>query len=170
MGLAYGTATATPNGTKPIQNCGIGDQVLAGSPNGSGGFNWTPVEVQFSSGVPDGRTPMIFIRFGENRIICTPNQPFLMPDGKVKRAERLIPGVDRLVNAEGKPVEISDIVRGDYTRGVHGIATDIRLIGSLDHHLLITEGVVTGDYCAEISFDELAKNGLAVKDDEESAI
>lgn len=172
MALAHGTPTATPSGQKEIQKLAIGDLILAGSPAGNSGLSWKTATIRFSSGTGGGSQEpvMAFIRYGENRLICTIGHPFLLADGTIKTARQLIPGVDRLMSAEGDPVEISNTAAGSFRGGVHAVATDIVYSGSLDQHLLVTAGVVTGDYCLEIYFGrQLEEESAADGADAESS-
>jgi hypothetical protein len=172
MALAYGTPTATPSGQKAIQQFAIGDLILAGSPAGNSPISWKPLPVSFSSGkgTGSGQLMMAFITCGENSsITCTTDHPFLLADGTIKRAARLVRDADRLVDVDGNPVDILDISIGSYMGGVHAVATDITYNGSLDRHLLLTAGVVTGDYCLEIYLGkQLEKESAAGESDAES--
>lgn len=159
--FAYGTKIGTPGGLKKIEKFAVGDLVLAaGIETGAGGIklNWLPLKVSYSSGTgPDSHQPaMVYIRHGNTgSIIVTPDHLFLMPEGKLKRADRLVPGKDQLVSYEGQPVPVHEVSIGEYEGGVHHIATDKSFTGSLDGHLLLSEGVVSGDFNLQIHAFEL---------------
>ncbi|ACV63635.1 Hedgehog/intein hint domain protein [Desulfofarcimen acetoxidans DSM 771] len=162
--FAYGTKIGTPNGLKKIEQFAVGDLVLAASLESNAGgikLNWSPLKVSFSSGTgPDSHQPaMIYIRHGETgSIIVTPDHLFLMPEGKLKRADRLVPGKDQLVSYEGQAVPVHEVHLGEYEGGVHHIATDNSFTGSLNGHLLLSEGVVSGDFNLQIHASELKEN------------
>ena len=170
--FAYGTQIGIPEGSKAIEQFSIGDQVLTANVTAHGdgvNLSWTPATVSFSSGTgPDGYQPtMVFIRHGgAGSIIVTPDHLFLMPNGKLKRANRLVPGVDFLVSAEGVPVEINEVSLGEYRGGVHHIATDKEFSGEISGHLLISEGIVSGDFNLQIHAAAL-KEAFFVDDHDE---
>jgi len=104
---------------------------------------------------------MIFIGFGEGRqIIATPDNLFLMSNGKLKRADRLVPSKDQILTAEGSSLGVTAVVSGQWTKGLHHIATGLEFTGSLDGHLINANGIVTGDYCLQINQHELVKMRL----------
>ncbi len=162
--FANGTSIAIPDGSKVIEQFSIGDQVLTADVTKSGtgiNLNWSTASVSFSSGTgPDGHQPsMVFIRHGRvGSIVVTTDHLFLMPNGKLKRANRLVPGVDFLVSAEGVPVEINEVSLGEYRGGVHHIATDKEFTGDISGHLLISEGVVSGDFNLQIHAAQLKES------------
>ncbi|MGE5704045.1 MAG: hypothetical protein ACM32O_16095, partial [Clostridia bacterium] len=73
-------------------------------------------------------------------------------------ANRLVPGVDFLVSADGVPVEINEVSLGEYKGGVHHIATNKEFAGEISGHLLISEGVVSGDFNLQIHADDLKES------------
>jgi hypothetical protein len=159
--LAFGTPIATPDGAKAIELFNIGDSVSVGSWDKSK-LGWANGLVQFSSGTDPGSiNTMIFIQFGDGRkIIATPDNLFLMSDGKLKRADRLVPGKDQILTADGSALGVSAVLSGQWTKGLHHIATGLEFTGSLDGHLINANGIVTGDYCLQINQHELIKRGL----------
>lgn len=161
--FANGTRIGIPSGQKVIEQFNIGDKVLTASlkPGGGASMNWAPATVKFSSGTgPDGhQSAMIYLHFGDNgTIVVTPDHLFLRPDGKLVRADRLVPGRDQLVSAEGAPVDIHEVAVGEYHGGVHHIATDIAYNGTLDGHLLLSEGIVSGDFILQMHASQLKDN------------
>jgi hypothetical protein len=133
---------------------GVGDRVLAAS--GPDLKSWTPLPVAFSAGVgPDPAYPLIEIRYGDearpSSVAAAPNQPFLVPGAKLKRASRLIPGQDELVSPEGEPVPILEVHRDLPSRGLHRIATSAGPATEIAGHLLAANGVVCGDYALELA-------------------
>jgi hypothetical protein len=162
--FAYGTRIGVPEGSKVIEQFVVGDKVLTANVESSGTgvkLNWSSTKVSFSSGTgPDSQEPaMVYIHHGEvGSLVVTPDHLFLLPNGKLKRADRLVPGQDQLVSAEGTPVAINEVSLGTYTGGVHHIATDKEFTGDLNGHLLISEGVVSGDFNLQIHASELKEH------------
>jgi hypothetical protein len=163
--FAYDTPIAIPGGFKAIQDLRTEDQVLVANPQvreGKVQLSWYPKDVSFSSGTgPDGHEPvMIYIHYADElELICNVDQIFLMPDGKLKRADKLMLG-EELMMADGGTARIHDIKPGGYDGGVHHIATDLEFKGSMEGHLLNTNGIVTGDYLLQIHQKELGELGL----------
>lgn len=159
--LAFGTPIATPDGVKAIELFNIGDSVSVGSWNKSK-LGWTGGTVKFSSGTDPGSiNTMIFVGFGEQRqVIATPDNLFLMSDGKLKRADRLVPQKDKILTSDGDALIVTAVVSGRWDKGLHHIATGLEFTGSLDGHLINANGIVTGDYCLQINQHELVKMGL----------
>ncbi|WP_127529434.1 Hint domain-containing protein [Paenibacillus kobensis] len=164
--FAHGTQIGTPDGTNAIEKFSVGDKVITASVQlGAQGLQleWKKAKLNFSNGTgPQSHQPaMIFIRFGgHGSIVVTPDHLFLLPSGKMKRADRLVPGKDMLVSYNGTEVEINEISVGEYTGGVHHIATDVSFSGSLDGHLLLSEGLVSGDFNLQIHQRDLVSSGL----------
>jgi Pretoxin HINT domain len=157
---AYGTPVATPDGDKAIQTIAIGSQVLAANT----AFEWTATDVNFSDGTgPDGQQPeMLYITYGADNkvIIVTLDHTFLIPDGTLIRANRLMRG-DALVAADGSQVPIGDVKTGAYNGGVWNIATAVGQPTSLDGHLINTGGVISGDYAVQLYYDDLGFSSKA---------
>ena len=156
--LAFGTPIKTPEGVKAIELFNIGDSVAVGSWDKSK-LGWADGSVQFSSGTdPGSLNTMIFIGIGEGRqIIATPDNLFLMSNGKLKRADRLVPNRDQILTAENSALGVTAVVSGQWTKGLHHIATGLEFTGSLDGHLINANGIVSGDYCLQINQHELVK-------------
>jgi hypothetical protein len=171
--FAYDTPIAAPSGFKPIQDFKINDQVIVANHLATDSgvkLSWFPKNVLFSAGTgPKSHEPlMIYLHYGNGlQLICSIDQPFLMPDGKLKRADRLVPGKDELVLAAGDTAPIHEIKLGEYEGGVHHIATDLNFEGSVDGHLLNCNGVVTGDYLLQLHQDELCSLGMFVENHED---
>ena len=172
--FAYGTKISVPLGTRKIQDFRIGDQAMAGSLGlgrvpavGPLEMKWEPALVSFSGGTgPDSHEAvMVYIQHGKSgMIIVTPDHLFLMPDGRFKRGDRLVPGKDFLVGEDGSPVPIHEVSLGEYEGGVHHIALDLEFTGSPDGHLLLSDGVVSGDFNLQIHAADLKEKGYFVGD------
>lgn len=169
--FAHGTRIGIPGGFRVIEQFEIGDKVLTGSltQGGSLKLDWAPVKISFSSGTgPDSHQPaMVYIHHGGvGSIIVTPDHLFLLSTGKLRRADRLVPGKDFLVTAEGVPVAVNEVSLGEYQGGVHHIATENEFTGSVDGHLLVSEGIVSGDFMLQIHSEALKNNGMLDDHDE----
>jgi hypothetical protein len=160
--FAATTPVAVPDGVRAMGDIAIGDQVLAAARTAKG-WSWTPQEVQFSSGSPRNATGtgslMFYIEYGAGEsLVASPNQLFLMAgSSKLKRAEQLAPGVDHLVDRNGEAVPIARIHSGMYVGAIHHIATDVptyeQFTGSIDNHLIIANGIISGDYVLQLYQD-----------------
>ena len=106
---------------------------------------------------------MVYVQYGDGqRFVVTPDHLFLMPDGKLKRAERLVPGRDQFVLAKGGTTPIVSLAIGAYQGGVHNIAaTDTSVDGRLEGHLLDANGIVSGDYALQLGTSRLGLRGVA---------
>jgi hypothetical protein len=153
--FASKTPIESPKGPRPCGDYFVGDPVMAASAAADGSWTWAPHIVEFSSGTDSAQPAMIFIHFGdEGALIVTADQPVLIAGGKLKRADQLAPGDDRLVAAGGGDLEITQVSIGSFAGGIHDIATGLSSSldwdGSLDGHLLNVSGVICGDFILQI--------------------
>jgi hypothetical protein len=156
MSFAFGTAVESPGGPRAIEDYAVGDRVMAASEDG-GSWAWAAREVAFSSGTgPGGGHTMVWLSFGDGAgLIVTQDQPMLVAGGKLQTADRLAPGADSLVAADGRLLTIAQVSLGQFDGGVHAIATAIGGAsldwdGSLDGHLLEAAGAICGDFILQI--------------------
>lgn len=158
--FANGTAIATPNGEVAIATLVAGDEVLAGSMHG-GAVQFAPATVQFSQGTGSGgkQPAMVYIVYGpDNRaMVATPDQPFLLADGRFVTGSRLVPG-QQLLGTDGTPRQVTTVSLGSYTGGVHHIATSNAWEGTTDGHLISAGGVVVGDFVLQLHFPEVPQS------------
>lgn len=160
--FANDTLIAIPNGSKPIHSISKGEKVLAGSVDSAGGtlnISWADSMVNFSSGTgPQGHQPMmVYISMSgkhKHDLICSPDQPFLLANGRYAQAGKLYPG-QCLVDKDGEPVEVELVSIGSYSGGVHHISTNKPWHKKPNGHLLLAGGVVAGDYTMQLHFDDL---------------
>lgn len=153
--FAYDTPIAIgADAYKLIQEFEIGDTVLAAGT----GLEWKPATVQFSSGIKPNTQEsfMVYFRYktsegNPQELIVTEDHLFLMPNGKLLPANVLRAG-DTLVRADGSQAIIDFAVSGSYTGGVHHIATGDYDGGSLDGHLLNSNGIVSADFSVQIRY------------------
>lgn len=160
---------ATWDVMRSIQDFKVGDTVLAAGAD----LKFTETEVKFSDGTTGGSAQpySIFIEYGDKSLIVTADHLFFMPNGKLKRADRLSIE-DSLVAPDGSEVQLTSVSMGTFYGGFHHIATSIEdPQGNLDGHLLNVNGVVTTDYVVQLFHrtDELDRN-LMVEGHEELPI
>lgn len=106
------------------------------------------------SGVQEG---MLYVVFGDKReIIVTPDHVFLLATGKFIQAGKLKPG-DQLVDESGSPVPVLTASQGRYEGGVRHISCNIDFDGRPDRHLVLSEGIVSGDYTLQLYYDALSE-------------
>lgn len=164
--FANGTKIAVPDpaGFKKIEDIQVANKVCTAKILVMGNklnLFWGASTVSFSQGTgPDGhQSNMISITFDNpeikdgsyKSIIVTPDHLFLLSTGTLKRADQLAPGIHFLVNKEGNGVSIHEVACGEYAGGVHHIATVPGFSGDMDEHLILAEGVVTGDFTLQIN-------------------
>lgn len=170
--FANGTLIEAPQGPIEVEKIVCGGEILAGSlkPGDKPEFVWKSAAVEFSAGTVGGEQPaMVYIIYGDKReIIVSPDHVFMLSGGKLTTAGKLKPG-DQLVDKNGKPVPILTASIGHYQGGVHHISTGTGFDGSLDNHLLISGGIVSGDYTLQLYFDGLDQ-GVKVSDDQERPV
>ncbi|WP_139487950.1 hypothetical protein [Brevibacillus dissolubilis] len=163
--FAYGTPIATPVGMKAIEEFIVNDEVLVASEvqtaDGSMQLNWAPKSVLFSSGTgPDSsQASMIYLAYGDDQgLVVTPDHIFMLPNGKLKRADKLVPTEDQLLSPEGEAVPIHAVRLGSYKGGIHHIATDLNFDYKVEGHLLNANGVVCADYLLQIHFNQMPED------------
>jgi hypothetical protein len=158
--VVYGVGDSGQPETRPIREFVPGDPVYVA--DGVDLKHWSTRTVQFSSGTGEGgMNTLLKIDFaapdGDSALYCNYQQLFLMPDGKLKRAARLVPGEDSLVTQDGTPAKVLSITPGRYKKGVHHIATSTGPAKEVGGHLIVADGVVSGDYALQIThLDEVA--------------
>jgi hypothetical protein len=155
--LASNTPVATDSSAwKPIGELKVGDTVLALQSDNS----WKKAPVVFSDGTTMPEKPFPYAVYistaSGTSIVVTADHLFLMPDGSLKRADRLAPS-DKLVDAALKPTNITALVAGSYHGPIHHIAAT-RWDGNVtkDGHLINTSGVISGDYFVELYMNQPA--------------
>lgn len=132
---------------KPIGEIKVGEKVLALQRDGK----WVESEVIFSDGTQGVTRPQhyaIYVTLENGAVlISTADHIYLMPDGKLRRADRLAPG-DSLTSDKKKPVKITRLLAGDYLGAVHNIAVGKwnNQTPEIDGHFINTKGVISGDF------------------------
>lgn len=160
--FANDTLVGLPKGQAPIYSIAAGDTVLSAAVTKADGnlkVTWSDTKVRFSEGTGKGgvQPTMVYIAFGDDQIediICSPDQPFLLSDGKYTLGGRLVPGQE-LVDRDGNPQVIKLVSIGNYTGGVHHISTNVPWEGSPNGHLILAGGVVAGDFDMQLKFPSI---------------
>lgn len=158
--FAKDTLISTPKGLAEIYTIPPKAEVYAGyiGVDDLSKIDWKSEEVELSMGTGDGLQPfMVYIGFdSENQkdLICTQDQPLLLSNGKFITAGKLQVG-DKLVDKDGKSVELKFVSLGSYNGGVHHISTKVAWDNSPNGHLLLAQGIIAGDYKMQLSFDSL---------------
>lgn len=126
-----------------------------------------PIAISQILGVPEiiGHEVYDLLKQDSNYLLVTGPQPFLTDKGTMKKAEKLIPGVDKLMKADGTSTPILSLEVGMFKKGVHHIATSNEPATSLDGHLLVANGIVVGDYSIQISMTGAGGN---IKDEHQA--
>jgi hypothetical protein len=128
------------------------------------GLAWSAHPVQYIATIPDSidATPMIEIACaGGARLAVSPDQLLLVAGaGKLKRADHLVAGSDRLVAENGAEVAIAGIetveVDGPHVNIAAGRLGYDEYAGGIDNHLIAAGGLVVGDYVLQL-FQATAK-------------
>lgn len=171
---------ATPEGVKNVANLLVDEDLIdtAKIQKKADGFKlvWEPSPITFSQGasVDFHQSKMIKITFEtplkseqtKSSIIVTPDHLFLLPNGKLKRADQLIPSQHLLVDKNTEPIKIYEVEQKDHIASVHHVATGRLFNGKLDNHLILLKGVVTGDFILQISPNKIEDH---LADDHQSA-
>jgi hypothetical protein len=126
---------------------------------------WVSTQVTFSGGTEDAtyvNPYMIYVKTEDNTVlISTADHLFLMPDGSLKRADRL-KTTDFLINDQLKQVKIIELTSGHYTGKIHHIATGEWNEENVhtDGHLINTFGVISGDYFLQLHYKNSVNDSL----------
>ncbi len=139
------------NNWKQIGEIEVGETVLGLNKNGK----WQDSKVIFSDGTiePNAVLPYAIYILTENDVtfIVTADHLFLMSDGTLKRADRLTL-YDKLTSSNNKGVAIKTLTHGSYIGPIHNIAINNwdTLRPKIEEHLINTNGIVSGDYFAQL--------------------
>ena len=143
-----------PGGVRKIEDFVVGDAVLAAGPD----LTWREASVKFEGGTSPGKENVktmktVYYRLGDKdeALTVTPDHVFLQPGGKVRRAEKLLPGDHVLVAADGSHLPVLKTEVGEWSKGVHHISTGDDVATDLDGHLLNSGGVVSADWAVQMA-------------------
>jgi hypothetical protein len=122
---------------------------------------WRLRRVRYNYSTPPGTAnPAVRVTFGsdasQGELTVTEDHLFAVINGAgdgfvLKRANTLIPGSDMLMSADENAVPIRSITFTTHRGGMLQIATGTRLDDDWQGHLIITNGVVSGDYLLQLN-------------------
>jgi len=115
-------------------------------------FEWTPRSVAFVASTPvfSSQPAAILVMYLHTAIVVPRSHLFILPDGKMLRADRVFPGLE-LKAAHGAPIEISGVHVGPYLGSYVRIAMELdRPILDLKNRLLNTNGIISADYSVQV--------------------
>jgi hypothetical protein len=122
-------------------------------------LDWKRTQVTYGEGyeAPDPH-PMYYVRYEYpedketfREVIVTADHLFLMADDKLATVQDIRPG-DKLRRADGKTAAVLFSARGTYVGGIQTIELGTYDGGSLDGHLINTNGIVTSDYSVQVFY------------------
>lgn len=131
-----------------------GDTVYA--PKDTSLREWVSVPLQFASfnaATEDNPQVNIQLSGGKGKtqtIVAGAKQLMMLPDKKFKEARKLAPGIDQLVNNEGKAADIIAVNTGAYTAFTAYLSTTAAPAANPAGHLLSLNGFITGDYALSL--------------------
>ncbi len=148
------TFIVTPFGDTAVQLLDVGNPVLVGTMTANKP-TWSSMDLVFTSGIPVTNENAIVMTFDNNQTLTvTSDHVFLRMNSKVIRAEYAFVGM-KIMGAEGNPVTIKSISRQTMDASVYNIAAVSTFDGSIDNHLVCSNGIISGDYTLQINFDTL---------------
>lgn len=138
----------------PASDVRVGDTVRVALDPGL--LVWEDRPVAFSAGVGALSVSDTFrIAFGDPAApevtIASPHQLFLVQGGVLKRAARLVPGIDALTRPDGSAASILDMIAGKFTGARHQVALKAGVATDPAGHLIVADGVVSGDYALQLA-------------------
>jgi hypothetical protein len=144
---------------KSIQSIKTGDQILAMGADGI----WKLTDVVSSAGLGDTTKPFpyaIFVTVSTGAsLIVSPDHVFYMPDGSLKRADRLTP-TDSLSLADRQPAKITALTSGVYYGPMWNVTVSKDESPTTPFgHLINTAGVISADWALQRLQGEKLANG-----------
>lgn len=135
---------------KSIQSIKAGENVLALQSDGK----WKTTKVVWSDGLGTSAKPFpyaIYISLiNGTTLITTPDHLFWLPDGSLKRSDRLAPTDSLTLARNQQPIAISQVVAGTYYGPVWNLtATSEEDVSTPFGHLINTAGVISGDWALQ---------------------
>ncbi len=161
MSYLQSTDIATPQGPVFVEELQEGNQLQAASLNGHV-FSWQTRTVRMDMGVSESMAA--WIHFNNGRVMVTGlNQLFLLNTGQLMKAKDLAAGTSRLMDQNGNPVDLTEVSIGACRGAFYGVAADAPYAGNMDGHLLLSNGVITGDLILEMNAEDLFAKGMLAK-------
>jgi hypothetical protein len=131
-----------------VEELDVGDELAVSGLE----FEWSACPVAYVDGTLglSRQTQAVLVLYSDTAIVVPLDHIFILPDGKLVTAERVFPGLELKAAADGCTV-VEGVHIGPYFGSYVRIATgldkpDLRLSG----RLLNTNGLVSGDYSAQI--------------------
>ena len=129
--------------------------------------HWALVPARFSAGAGSAG-PGLQIRFGDphelETVAAEADQLFLVENGRLKRASRLVAGQDRLTRPDGSHADILDLTALAELGPRHRIATSDGPATDCSAHLIVVNGLVCGDYALQLADLETSRPELMAED------
>jgi hypothetical protein len=150
--LAVDTPIATPTGTIKVQDV-VADEttVLAAGRD----LQFRPYLVsQASHSAPGVTEHTIYLHYqladgSKRELVVSRDHVFLLKTSELTRADRLSPK-DQLVDRDGQPAQIVEVLWGSYDGIFYEFATKMEPPDpNLTGHLVLTNGVVSGDFAVQ---------------------
>lgn len=136
--------------SKPLNEIAVGDAVQAALDLDL--ETWALVAAKFSAGTGIG-APGIEISLGgatPRKIVADPDQLFLVA-GRLKRASRLVAGVDALTGHDRAAVPVLALAAVTVETPRHRVATSDGPATEVAGHLVIIDEVIGGDYALQLA-------------------
>lgn len=149
-----------PRGLKPIDHFEKGDAVSAISVKlyrGKIKLSSSKAKISFNAGNQYQSNKMVYMTLDRNDtpyLVCNSNLPFLLPNGKYTRADKLFSGQE-IVDKNGKSLKIDNLSIKNQKGSLPHISTNIKWDNTPNGHLLLVNDIVVGDFILQVYFDQL---------------
>ncbi|MBC9909375.1 hypothetical protein [Chitinophaga varians] len=149
-----------PQGQATVQELQPGSPLHAATLKGDKPV-WEPVLVDLYQPSGGGQPRQAHLLFNNNnQMVTSVDQLLLLRTGQLIRADKLVPGTHQLVDKDGNEVGIAQVSIGTFGEAVYSLASNAPYAGTMDGHLLLANGVITGDYILQLNAEELTARGL----------
>jgi hypothetical protein len=145
-----GTVAVGGGESRPLSEIAVGDRIQAALDLNL--ETWALVAAEFSAGTGIG-APGIEISLGgpaPRKIVVDPDQ-LLLVAGRLKRASRLVAGVDELTGHDRDAVPVLALAAVTIGTPRHRIATSNGPATEVAGHLIIIDEVIGGDYALQLA-------------------
>lgn len=153
---------AVPQGQMPVMDLHNSSPLQAASLNGNRPV-WQSMFVNLCQQADNGQSTTVFLMYGINQqIVTSVDQLLLLSTGQLIRAEKLVPGDHHLMDKDGNPVALVQVSLGVFGEPLYRLASNAPYAGVADGHLLLANGVITGDFILNLNEEELIAKGLII--------
>jgi len=155
---SYAAIATGKNNSVSADQLKKGDMVYA--PKDASLKEWSSVPLQFVSfSNTSAENAQVSISYRdakgkEQQLIVPARQLMLLPGKKFKEAQKLVPGIDQLVNKDGKAVDIETVLAGTFTALVAYISSVAAPAADPEGHLLSIDGFIAGDYSLSLGIGQ----------------